>query len=211
MKLLIVDDHPVYLDGLAALVGQLFPGAQVEQAGTADLALHLLAHAPADAPFDLLLLDLGLPGLRGEAALPLLRTQFPALPVIVVSATDDAQLARTCIAQGASGFMHKSLRRQALAAALQAVLDGGVVNLSTQRLASLAAASQAENGAELTPRQHDVLHCLGRGYSNKLIARHLDIAEATVRAHLSAVFHALGASSRTQAVLEARRRGWLTD
>ena len=201
MRVLIVDDHPVYRDGLAALVAQVFADAQVEQVGDADAAFESLARDPE---FDLVLLDLAIPGLDGRATLPLMRTRFPAVPVVVISASDDAATARECIGQGASGFIPKSVRRDALAAALQAVIDGGVVLSPAPRRA-------VPRASGLTPRELDVLRRLGIGESNKAIARRLDISEATVRVHMSAVFRELGVASRTQALLEARRRGLLAD
>ncbi len=201
MKFLVVDDHPVYRDGLATLLAQVFTGAQVRQAGDAETALRLLAQ---DDAVDLVLLDLALPGLDGRTALPMLRSRFPALPVVVVSAADDSAIAAECIAQGASGFIAKSARRDALAAALQAVIDGGVVLSPT----ALRGASRTQG---MTPRELAVLRRLGAGESNKEIARQLDISEATVRVHLTAVFRALGVASRTQALLEAKRRGLLPD
>lgn len=201
MKFVVVDDHPVYRDGLAALLGQLFAGAQVMQAGDAGAAFALLAQ---HAAVDLVLLDLAIPGLDGRAALPVLRARFPAVPVVVVSASDDDVTAADCIVQGASGFITKSARREALEAALRAVVDGGVV-------LSRTATRGATRAPGLTPRELEVLRRLGAGDSNKLIARQLDMAEATVRVHLTAVFRELGVTSRTQALLEARRRGLLPD
>lgn len=200
MKVLIVDDHPLYREGLAALVAQAFPGAQVEQAGDADAAFAALARDPA---FDLMLLDLAMPGLDGRAALRRLHVQLPALVVVVISASEDAAAANECIALGARGFFSKSARRAALACALEAVIDGGVVMAPTARRASSSAAG-------LTPREREVLEHLGQGDSNKAIARRLEISEATVRVHLTAVYRELGVASRTQALLEARRRGLLS-
>jgi len=201
MKILIVDDHPVYRDGLAALLAQVFDGARIEQAGDAGQAFESLARDP---DFDLVLLDLKIPGLDGRAALPLLRARFPTLPVVVVSASDNAATARECIAQGASGFIPKSARRDALAAALRTVIEGGVVH-------SPSVGDAAAKTAGLTRRELEVLQHLGAGESNKLIARRLDISEATVRVHLTAVFRELAVASRTQALIEARRRGLLFD
>lgn len=201
MRCLVVDDHPVYRDGLSALLAQIFEGAEVLQAADAAAAFELLAQ---DEEIDLILLDLAIPGLDGRAALPLLRARFPALPVVVVSATDDPGAAAGCIAQGASGFIAKSVRREALAAALQAVVGGGVV-------LSAPAGRATPRTQGLTPRELEVLQRLGAGESNKAIARQLRISEATVRVHLTAVFRELGVASRTQALLEARRRRLLPD
>lgn len=197
MRILIVDDHPVYRDGLAAVITQAFAGAQVVQAGEAASALETLSHR---SDFDLVLLDLTIPGLDGRAALPMLRLRHPALPVVVISASDDTGVAAECIARGASGFIPKSARRDAIVAALRAVLDGAVL---------APAAHRAVSPPGLTRREAEVLRHLGAGESNKAIARRLGISEATVRVHLTAVYRELGVASRTQALLEARRRGLL--
>ncbi|MBL8351932.1 MAG: response regulator transcription factor [Burkholderiaceae bacterium] len=198
MRILIVDDHPVYRDGLAAVIAQAFAGAQVDQAADAASAFETLAHR---SDFDLVLLDLAMPGLDGRAALPWLRRRHPALPVVVISASDDTGVAAECIACGASGFIPKSARRDTIVAALRAVIDGGAV------LAPAAHRALAPPG--LTQREAEVLRHLGAGESNKAIARGLGISEATVRVHLGAVYRELGVASRTQALLEARRRGLL--
>jgi DNA-binding NarL/FixJ family response regulator len=200
VKVLIVDDHPVYRDGLAAVIAQAFVGAKVVQVAEAASAFEALS---LRSDFDLVLLDLAIPGVDGRAALPLMRKSYPALPVVVISASEDAGVAAECIAHGASGFIPKSARRDAIVAALQAVLDGGVVLAPSAR--------RAASPPGVTLREAEVLRHLGAGESNKAIARRLGISEATVRAHLTAVYRELGVTSRTQALLEARRRGLLTD
>ena len=201
MNVLIVDDHPVYRDGLAALLVQLFADAHVTQASDVQKMFEVLEQDPR---IDMLLLDLGLPAVGGSAALPQLRVRFPAIPVVVISATDDSAVADACMAQGASGFIPKSVRREALAAALQAVLDGDVYLAPTFRHGA-----QRPALSTLTRREIEVLRRMGAGEPNKVIARHLGISEATVRAHCSAVFRSFGVSSRTQAIAEANRRGLL--
>ena len=203
MRVLIVDDHPMYREGIAALVAQIFAGAEVEQAGDAEAMFERLAQFPC---VDLVLLDLAIPGVDGRAALPLLRSRFPAVPVVVVSASDDSETASFCMEHGASGFVPKSVRRDMLAAALQAVIDGNVYLAPAVGRAILT-----RPGAGLSSRELDVLRRLGTGEANKVIARHLSISEATVRAHVTAVLRKLGVANRTQALIEARRRGLVSD
>lgn len=198
MKILVVDDHPVYRDGLATLLPQIFADARVVQAADALGAFDELLRAP---DCDLVLLDLSIPGLGGLQALQQLRSLHPAVPVVVVSAADDAATARACIDAGASGYIPKSARREILAAALAVIADGGVYLPPVLRIAGAASAKG------LTAREREVLDGVCAGESNKLIARRLGISEATVRAHLGSVFRALGVASRTQAALAARQPG----
>lgn len=198
MKILVVDDHPVYRDGLTALLPQLFAGAKVVQAADAHGAFDELQRAP---DCDLVLLDLSIPGLGGLQALQQLRSRHPAVPVVMISATDDAASVRACIDAGASGYIPKSARREILAAALAVVADGGVYLPPVLRIAAAASAKV------LTAREREVLDGVCAGESNKLIARRLGISEATVRAHLGSVFRALGVANRTQAALAARQPG----
>lgn len=206
MKILIVDDHPIYRDGLAALVAQLFADAQVRVAGDAATAFE---HLRRDAAVDLILLDLKLPGLDGRSALSQLRSLHPAVPVVVVSVDEDATTIRACIDAGASGYIPKSARKEILAAALAVVADGGIYLPPAMRQSQGAAGTHlpAAPTVALTVREREVLQGVCAGEPNKTIARRLGISEATVRAHLGAVFRALGVTNRTQAALAARRLG----
>lgn len=208
MKTLIVDDHPLYREGLANLLQQIFPDACVEQAGDVHTALDVLARGGGT---DLILLDLKLPGLDGRTALPDLRRLYPAVPVVIVSAEDDTATIRACIDAGASGYIPKAARREVLAAALTVVADGGVYLPPALRQLSSAPATMAwtPHTPPLTQREREVLAGVCAGEANKVIARRLDISEATVRAHLGSVFRALGVANRTQAALVARQLGIL--
>lgn len=201
-KILIIEDHPIYRDGLAVLVAQLFAEAQVEQAGDAAMALEQLAQ---DDTFDLVLLDLKMPGLDASTALAVLCRRHPAVPVVVVSADDDAATIRACMDAGASGYIPKSARREILSAALAIVADGGLY--LPPALHPAPATAPRTTASPLTVREREVLQGVCAGEPNKTIARRLGISEATVRAHLGAVFRALGVSNRTQAALSARRLG----
>lgn len=165
-----------------------------------------------------------MPGLHGHSALPPLRCEFPAIKVVIVSASEDPHEAQRCITAGASGFIPKSARTEVLAAALRLIDDGGIYLPSSLLRLSPAtadeppgmlprAARRAVNTTDntLTPRELEVLRLLCEGHSNKDIARRLGIAEPTVRAHLAAVFRALGVVTRTQAAREGGRRGLVRD
>ena len=219
--ILVIDDHPLYRDALARLLPQIFAGAVVAQAKDCAAAFACLRQSP---PYDLALLDLKMPGLHGHSALAHLRREFPALKVVIVSASEDQREAQRCITAGASGFIPKSARTEVLAAALCLIDDGGIYLPSSLSSLSPAAADEpsdmlpraarrAVNTIDntLTPRELEVLRLLCEGHSNKDIARRLGIAEPTVRAHLSAVFRALGVVNRTQAAREAGRRGLVRD
>lgn len=202
MQILIIEDHPIYREGLAALVTQVFADARVEQVGELAGALERLAR---DDALDLVLMDLKLPGVDGLAALATLRTRHPAVPVVIVSGDEDADTMRACIEAGASGYIPKSARREILSAALAVVADGGIY--LPPALARTSTTASPTKQPLLTAREREVLEGVCLGEPNKTIARRLAISEATVRAHLGAVFRALGVTNRTQAALSARRLG----
>jgi DNA-binding NarL/FixJ family response regulator len=137
-----------------------------------------------------------------------MRAQYPSVPVVVVSATDDPVVIRRCMEFGASGFIPKTLGVEAMRGAIKRVLDGGVW---TPPDVDLTAVSDAETGevvarmATLTPQQVRVLMMLSEGLLNKQIAYELGVSEATIKAHVSAILQKLGVESRTQAVIAAAK------
>jgi DNA-binding NarL/FixJ family response regulator len=206
MLILIADDHPLFRDALRRSVAQLMPQAQVREADSV-AALIELAQRCDDA--ELLLLDLNMPGAHGFSALAHVRATHPALPVIVVSAREEPALMQRAIAHGASGFVPKSSDLDSIGAAIRAVLEGEVwlpPGVSAQR-AALDPEEQAlaARVAELTPQQYRVLTMVCSGLLNKQIGYELDVSEATVKAHMTAVLRKLGAHSRTQVVLLAAK------
>ena len=211
MNVLVIDDHALFREGLKFLLRELDPSLAIDEAGDCMGALERVAAGS----YDLVLLDLNLPGLRGMDALAALRGALPAVPTVVLSGEDDPQLVRTAIRAGAMGFIPKSSTREVLIQALRLVFAGGVylppTALDTHTAAAPAAAYEpgAAGAARLglTPRQMDVLRCVIQGKPNKSIARELDISEGTVKAHLSAVMQALGARNRTEAVYAAAKMG----
>ncbi len=225
MKILLIDDHPLILAALQVVIQGLAGEVRVSGASGARTAREMLAR---DAGYDLVLLDLSLGDADGFELLVELRAAYPALPVVVVSASDRASDVIRAIDLGAMGFVPKRASNDTLCDALRVVMSGGlyvppmtldaaapsrVAEAAPQR-APLAAPpttglpGRAEIAAlGLTPRQTDVLALLLRGQPNKLIARELKLSVETVKDHVAAVLRTLGVSSRTQAVLAISQMG----
>jgi DNA-binding NarL/FixJ family response regulator len=215
MKVLLIDDHPLILSALQGVIQGL--GSHVSVVGVAGArgAREALA---AEPNFDLVLLDLRLGDADGFELLVELRNGWPAVPVVVVSASDRSADVIRAIDLGAMGFVPKRASNETLTEALHVVMSGGIYVPPMTTMAGIGDDSAAEAGAaaradtgmpqpqalaafKLTPRQTDVLGLLLRGQSNKLIARELDLSVETVKDHVAAVLRALGVNSRTQAVL----------
>lgn len=199
IRLLLVDDHPLYREGVVAVLRARLPDANVEWAPDAESGLRLLRERP---DFDVVLLDLRLPDARGLDALARYAREFPQVARVLISGESvDARTVQGALAAGASGFIPKTLGVGEMVAALRCVLDGGVYAPSD-------AAPRAETGLEgLSLRQIEVLQMMLRGNANKQIAQELGIAERTVKAHLTRVFDALGVNTRVQAAMAAQRLG----
>lgn len=211
MKLLIVDDHPIVREGLAAVLRQAGPDTTVLQAGGGAEGLDLAA---ANTDLDAVFLDLAMPEMGGLAAIRQFGARRPDLPVIVLSSSEDAEDVRRALASGALGYVPKSAPPRTLLAALQLVLAGDVyvppLLLGEARAvqAGGAGAAAAFHG-RLTERQIDVLRLVCRGASNKEIARQLALSDKTVKAHVTAIFRALNVVNRTQAATAAQTAGLL--
>ena len=199
MKILIVDDHPLFRAGFHAVLEQSDLEAGVLSVSSVPEALQALQR---DNDIGLVLLDIHLRGDDGFKALKTIGERFPTTACIMISGDEQPGVASRAISSGASGFIPKSFTADEMIAAIRKVLAGDVF---TPAPASLAPAEPSG----LTLRQLEVISMLGRGFSNKEIARALDVAERTVKAHVSAVFEALNVRNRTQAVLVAQRRGYL--
>lgn len=200
IRLLLVDDHPLYREGVVAVLRTRLPDASVECAPDAESGLRLLREHP---DFDAVLLDLRLPDARGLDALSRYAREFPQVARVLISGeTVDARTVQSALAAGASGFLPKTLSVGEMVAALSCVLDGGVYTPSA------AGVPHAQAGLEgLSLRQIEVLQMMLRGNANKQIAQELGIAERTVKAHLTPVFDALGVNTRVQAAMAAQRLG----
>lgn len=204
-RLVIADDHPLFRGAMREAVSGLFERVEIAEAGSFEQISELLDRG---GDVDLILLDLAMPGVRGFSGLLYLRAQYPSVPVVVVSATDDPGVIRRCMDFGAAGYIPKTLGVDVMRQGIMAVLHGG---LWTPPDIDLDAAADPETSASLarfatlTPQQVRVLMMLSEGLLNKQIAYELSVSEATVKAHVSAILQKLGVESRTQAVIAASK------
>ena len=196
MRILIADDHALFRDALARLVRSLVAEARVEEAGSLDEIRACLA---ADPDCELLLLDLRMPGCFDSDPVETLHRAHPAVPIVVISGSEQAGEAARARARGAVGFLRKSLAPDAMQQALQRLLAGEEIE---------AAPEPAGLRPHLTPRQQEVLQDLVLGASNKQIAQRLGLSEGTVKLHVAAILLALEAGNRTEAAARARALGW---
>lgn len=202
-RIIIVDDHPLFRAALRQTLAGGDPSIVVEEAG--DLA-EVNAALEADRDCDLVLLDLNMPGVRGFSGLLLLRAQYPDVPVMIISAVEDAGVVRRAFELGAAGYLHKSVGPPEIRRAIETVLAGEVfVPEGADLPADDAQTALMQRLATLTPQQVRVLMMLSDGLMNKQIAYELSISEATVKAHVSAILQKLDVDSRTQAVIAASR------
>ncbi|MBB5049227.1 DNA-binding NarL/FixJ family response regulator [Rhodopseudomonas rhenobacensis] len=203
--LIIADDHPLFRDALRLAVASVVPTAKIGEAGTFE---ELTAILEQDADVDLVLLDLSMPGISGFSGLIYLRAQYPAIPVVVVSASDDVGTIRRSLDFGASGFVPKRFGVEKLKDAIQKVLDGDVwvpPDIDLNAAADPEMTKLRDRLITLTPQQVRVLMMLSEGLLNKQIAYELGVSEATIKAHVSAILQKLGVESRTQAVIAAAK------
>ena len=210
-SILIADDHPLFRGALKHAIRSAMPSAALSEAGSLDDVVRMLADG---LEADLILLDLTMPGVQGFSGLLLLRADHPDVPVMVVSANDDPGIVKRCIGFGALGFMPKTLEAEEMALAVQSVLDGHIwipqgIDLSAAQ--DNEASDTIKRLMTLTPQQVRVLMMLSEGLLNKQIAFELNVSEATVKAHVSAILQKLDVDSRTQAVILAAKiaaTGW---
>jgi DNA-binding NarL/FixJ family response regulator len=205
--IVIADDHPLFRGALRQAIGSLMPAARVVEANGIDELNETLA---VEKDVDLILLDLTMPGVQGFSGLISLRAQHPELPVVIVSANEEATVIRRAIEFGASGFIPKSLNVDAIGTAIVAVLAGDTwtpPDIDLTATEDKETADLVRRLATLTPQQVRVLMMLSEGLLNKQIAYELAVSEATVKAHVSAILDKLGVDSRTQAVIAAAKIG----
>ena len=212
MKILLVDDHHLIREGMRPVLDRLAHDGEAIEILEADTFETAVAAATRAPDLDLVLLDLRLPGVTHFEALEGLRDRFPALPIVLMSGDDEADLVRGAIDRGALGYIPKSSNAEVILNAIRLVLSGGtyIPPEAIGRSARAPAPSNAEDIATrlgITPRQADVLALLLAGKSNKAISRELNLAESTVKNHIAAVFRALDVTTRLQAVLAAAKHG----
>lgn len=206
-RFIIVDDHPLFRGALRQVLAHAFAEVSIDEAASYEDLLPLLAKG---AEPDVVCLDLAMPGIQGLAGLMSLKAEYPALPVIIVSATEDALTIRRCLDCGASGYVPKSQPVEKIRQAFATVLGGGVSvpeNLEPGAAADDVVRQVLARLSTLTPQQLRVLGMLGEGLLNKQIAYKLNVSEATIKAHVSAILQKLGVDSRTQAVIAINKCG----
>ena len=218
MKVLIADDHRLIIEGVKIKLAELDPGVEAVVAmNLEELDRAVAAHADE---LDLALVDIAMPGTQGYQHVAKLRTQAPALPVIVLSGSEDVDLMRSLIDLGVLGFIPKAYSPDVMLSAIRLVLAGGIyipplllANAQAQGwqpAESPAPAGDSNRSIDglrnlLTERQIDVMRLLSQGKPNKLIARDLGISEGTVKIHLAAIFRALNVRNRVEAVVASRK------
>lgn len=207
-KLIVADDHPLFRNALINTISSTFATmATIETDSFESTCAALDEHPDAD----LLLLDLHMPGNCGFLGLIQLRKNYPTLPIVVISASEDLDVIRRVMAFGASAYVPKSAKPQDISFALNSVLEGElwVPQDLKKHIFEQPSVEQdmdlAAKVAQLTQQQYKVLYYLTEGWLNKQIAYDLHISEATVKAHITAIFRKLGCTNRTQVVIQAQR------
>ncbi|MFQ5785854.1 MAG: LuxR C-terminal-related transcriptional regulator [Alphaproteobacteria bacterium] len=211
MRVLVADDHALFRQGLRLILGELDDAVETVEAGNFPDAV---ARAEDSGPFDLVLLDLGMPGMPPFEGLAALCRRLPEVPVVVLSASERPSDVSRAIDTGARGYILKSSRPEVLCHALPLVLAGELyvppVMLAGREAPAVSALPGNDDAiGKLTPRERDVLSHLVAGRSNKQIAQELAIDEGTVKAHLKALMRKLEVANRTQAAMLAVREGWV--
>jgi DNA-binding NarL/FixJ family response regulator len=200
--ILIADDHPLFRAALRQAVEAGFRNADIVEADSL-AALEKLGQNPT--PFELILLDLHMPGTHGFSGLIYLREIYRRVPLAVISANEEVEVIQRAIHFGADGFIPKSASLDAMTRALDKIMAGErwVPEKARRPLPPEMAdfTAMRERITSLTPQQFRVMGMLMEGMQNKVIAYELDVSEATVKAHMTAIFRKLGVRNRTQAVL----------
>ncbi|WP_045825957.1 response regulator [Teredinibacter turnerae] len=198
-KILIAEDHDLYRDGLHLLLAELLPGATVN---TADDFPSAFAKLKSTRDYNLVTLDVKMPGTRDLDGLKAIRNEFPTLTIIVISTIDFGTSTRQMLDAGANGFIAKSTSKEEMKNAIQEILNGNIVVKSAQ---------EDPGYIDLTTQQRATLRYLAEGLSNKEIAIQLGVSPSTAKEYVSKVIERLNATNRTQAVLAAQREGLLID
>jgi DNA-binding NarL/FixJ family response regulator len=204
MKILLVDDHALFRDGLRYVLQQLSESVEIVEAGTFQDGLTLAGTEPE---LDLALLDLHMPGSEGPKSIGYFHQSFPSIPVVVISGEEASTNMEKVINYGAAGFICKSSNSQTMLGALRLVLSGGIYVPPEILRHHPVDVVEKRSMHGLTPRQLEVLEHLCGGMSNKSIAAAMNLAEGTVKIHVAAIYHTLNVSSRLEAVRAAEHLG----
>jgi DNA-binding NarL/FixJ family response regulator len=213
MKVMIVDDHALVRRGMAYVVRECFPDADVHEAGSANEAIAVMDKRGVD----IALVDVRMPDFDGLELLRTLKEKWPEIPVIMLSTYDQALYVKRALADGAAGYMLKDATPDDLGQAIRVALSGSGNVLSPRVIQNLFEDNDSGESSEgsaqrhpefsLTHRERDILGLLAEGRSNRDIAGSLYLSEKTVKAHLAAIFRKLGVANRTQAAMAAVSMG----
>ncbi|MDP2143392.1 MAG: response regulator transcription factor [Gallionella sp.] len=216
MRLLLVDDHALFREGMRLVLQQLPEVTEILEAGSFSEALKV---AEANPDLDLALLDLNMPGSDGAISIRYFNQHYPHIPVMVVSGEEGRTIMEKVMASGALGFVCKNSSAPVMLSALNLVLSGGVYvppqllrpsdDGSRQDADRLDKRSTRTNEFGLTARQMEVLQCIAEGLSNKEIADRLNLAEGTVKIHVAATYQTLRVNNRMEAVRLAEQLGMI--
>lgn len=211
MQVLVADDHQLFLDGIQHILKKLDADVEVTESTSAERAIEILE---SGRKFDLILIDLSMPGMDGLSILQRMHERKVWLPLVVVSGEEDVQKIKSALDSGALGFIPKTYSSQQMLSALQTILDGEIyipekiekqiTVLEARRPLTEKQGNDILKASGITKRQYEVLQLMAKGYSNKQIATSLYLTEHTVKSHISALFTALNASNRTECVQNAQ-------
>ena len=206
LRILLIDDHPLFCDAMAMTVGEIFDNPPIQTAATLKESLELIGHVPPQ----FIVLDLNLPDVDGIDGLIRLRAVAPDAKIVVVSSISDNRVTTSVLDAGAVGFVPKGSPREELVRAFQAIADGEIYTpedfvVPTDDRLNQESQQIVDKLKSLTPQQATILNLICEGKLNKQIAYDLSIAETTVKAHLTAIMRKLGVQNRTQAVLLAKK------
>ena len=213
MQVLITDDHQLFLDGVRHILKKLDSNVEVTESTSAEHTIEILESGIA---FDLILIDLSMPGMDGLSILQRMHERKVWLPLVVVSAEEDAYKIKSALDSGALGFVPKTHSSQQMLSALQVILNGEIyipeniekqINILEARRPLVKTQNNVSlKSSGITKRQYDVLQLMAKGYSNKQIATSLFLTEHTVKSHISALFTAMNACNRTECVQNAQQQ-----
>lgn len=219
MNILIADDHELFLKGLELILSDLEPKTEISLAHNYSEIFEIIK---TQKDFDLIVTDLAMPGANWLDALKLIHETLPETPVIILSAVFDKEIVQKTLELGAAGYIPKTSSNAVIMSAVRLVLSGGAYippellnNSLKDQFSALEQISpnfeNKDNSVSLTPRQIDVLKLIAKGCSNKIIAHELGLTEGTVKLHVTAILKILNVYNRTGAVVEATKRGIISE
>lgn len=206
MHILIIDDHPLFADALRQVFLRLGNHIIIHIAENAEKAMDYIEKNPN---YDLIVVDINLPGLDGFGLLRQLQKHFISTPIVMISASNEPALMRQALEQGAMAYVHKSTNAKGLLHVAHQVLNGNIYFPDLAQSVKINSTCILSNALKISERQLEILKLIAIGLSNKEIARELEITESTVKTHVSKLMASLVVNNRTSCLIEAKRLGLL--